>query len=836
MRFTLAPVLVAALVPFAAQPAQAGQPAGDPARHVDPFVGSANKGNTFPGAVAPFGMLSLSPDQRRYYGPTSGPNAGKGAIRPASPSGYQYDTDYISGFSLAHLSGPGCIGSAGDVPLMPITREVTTSPAASEYTAPYRSTFKHANEQAQPGFYQVGLDSGVTASMAADQRAGSLRFAYPAGTPAGLLVRGSDSIAGSSDAALSIDEAGRTVSGSVTGGNFCGPYTDDRILQRSYYTLHYTITFDQPFTATGTWRDAAVRPGGTRVRGGTGYEGGFKPDGSPAYGYPPHGKGSGGYLMFQPGSTVNARVGISYVSSRNAEANLAEENPDGTTLEEIRDRTRRAWNAELGRIAVGGGTEEQRRTFYTALYHSLLHPNVINDVNGQYPGFDGRPHRLRPGQDAQYGTFSGWDVYRSQVQLVTLLDPKRGSDIASSLLNQADQNKGVWDRWTHLNGGTHVMVGDPSAVALAGILSFGGKDFPVREAFGSLATAARVPTKDDYSRAGYEVAVVGQRPSLDKFLRHGFYPADCNAWGCPNETLEMAAADHGLATIARQLGDERSYAEFAKRSQSWQNQFNPESGYVQNRNADGSWVPGFDPASAKGFVEGTAAQYVWMVQHNPAGLIDAMGGRRNAISRLDRFFKDENGDWVLIGPWDGTTHANMDNEPSIGVPWLYNYAGAPWKTQETVRATIRQLWLDTKDGVPGGPDGIPGNDDLGQMSSWLVFSAMAVYPQNPSQADLVVTAPLFPSITVHRASGQTLRITAPGAGLDKPYITGMKLDGDARTQTYVPASALSRDTTVDFALSATPDTGWGTEPADAPPSNRDGEALSRDQLGPLGSR
>ncbi|WP_051266270.1 GH92 family glycosyl hydrolase [Nakamurella lactea] len=804
-------------------------PVTDPASDVDPLVGTANAGNTFPGAVAPFGMLSFSPGQSRYYGPTSGANAGKGTVRWASPSGYQYGTDFITGFSLTHLSGAGCNGAGGDVPIMPITQDVTGSPTlpAGGISTAYSSTFSHDQEQASPGSYRVTLDSGVTASLAATARTGSARFAFPADKPAGLLIRGSDSIAGSSDAAVTIDPAARTVSGSVTSGNFCGPYTGDGILQHSYYTLHYTIAFDAPFAAVGTWKDGTVSSGSTSARGGTGYTGGLNPDGGTANGYAPAGKGSGGYLMFAPGSTVNARVGISYVSDANATANLQAENPAGRTLEQVTAATKRDWNAELGRITVGGGTDNERSTFYTALYHALLHPNLVSDVNRQYPGFDGRAHLLPADQQAQYTTFSGWDVYRSQVQLLTLLDPRRGSDIAASLLNQADQNGGVWDRWTHVTGGTHVMVGDPSAAALAGILAFGGTDFPIRRAFDSLATAARVPTQQDYSSAGWNVAVIGQRPSLDQFLSHDFYPEGCNAWGCPNETLEMAAADYGLATIAKYLKDKKSYTEFVTRSQSWQNQFNPDAtdggGYIQSRMASGSWVSGFDPGSSSGFVEGTGAQYTWMVQHNPAGLIDAMGGNDAVNARLDSFFKDADGNWVLIGPWDGTTHANMDNEPSIGAAWLYNYAGTPWKTQETVRQTISQLWLDTKDGVPGGPDGIPGNDDLGEMSSWLVFAAMGLYPENPSSADLTMAAPLFPSITVTRSTGKRLQITAPAAALDAQYIDKLKVNGATSSKTYLSAAALRKNTTVDLTLTTTPNTARGTRPADASPSNRDGE-------------
>jgi predicted alpha-1,2-mannosidase len=793
----------------------------DPAQYVDPFVGSSNAGNTYPGAVAPFGMVGWSPDQSGV--------AGDGTLRSASPSGYDYSRDFIRGFGLTHVSGAGCAGLSGDIPFMPVSGTIDTSPSAADAAgAPYQSTFSHNNEDASPGAYHVALDSGVDVSLSATSRTGSGRFTYPEGTPASMLIRTSDSLVGSSDASVHVDAATRTISGSVTSGNFCGGFAGDGILQKSYYTVYFTVQFDKDFTDAGTWQDGELRPQTTEVEGGTTYPGG----------YPPAGKGSGAYVSFDTsaGTAVNARVGISYVSLDNAEENLETENPAGTTIDQVQAQTRSAWNEQLNRIQTGGGTDDERTTFYTALYHALLHPNITSDVNGEYTGFDLATHTVPTGQNAQYATFSGWDVYRSQVQLVTLLDPERGSDIAASLLNQADQNGGEWDRWTHNSGGTHVMVGDPSAVALAGIVAFGGTDFPVDRAYQSLKTAATVPTENDLSRAGWNIAVVGQRPSLDQFLEHGYYPEGCNAWGCPNETLEMAAADYGLATLADYLGSGADYEQFVTRSQSWQNQFNlaatPDGGYIQGRNADGSWTNGFNPASSNGFVEGTSAQYTWMVQHNPAGLFAAMGGAENASRRLDGFFHeigDENGngienEWTLAGgSWDTNMHSNVDNEPSIGAPWLYNYAGKPWKTQETVRATIQQLWLDTKDGQPNGPDGIPGNDDLGEMSSWLVFAAMGMYPENPSRSELTVAAPLFTDIVIHRASGQTITVSAPDASIENSYIQSMTVNGIEQTATFLDSDAITGDTSIGYALGSTANEQWGAGAADAPPSVRDGE-------------
>src|SRR5437764_863770 len=461
--------------------------------------------------------------------------------------------------------------------------------------------------------------------------------------------------------------ATRTVTGSVTSGNFCGYIgTEDR---RSYYTLFFHAEFDQPFASVGTWTDATVTPGSTTASGGTQ----FAPNG-----FPVPGKGSGAYLKFADGATVGMRVGISYISGDNAKANLGAENPPGTSFDKVRAQAHDVWQRELSRITVGGGTADQRTVFYTALYHALVEPNVASDVTGEYRGFDQKVYRIRGHQRAQYSNFSGWDVYRSQAQLVTLIDPDVGSDFAQSLFNQANTNAGTWDRWTHNSGATHVMAGAPSVPTLAGIWAFGGRDFDLRGATRSLLTAATVPTALNLSSAGKPVESVGQRPSLDQLLKLHYVSAQSNAWGGAGETLEDSTDDFALAQLLSATGDPRRADEFITRSQYWQNVFNPNvdatGGYITNRNIDGSW-PASSPSSFDGFAEGTVGQYTWMVQHNIAGLFQAIGGRDRAAARLDAFFHHPDGSWALTGGTDA--QAALDNEPSINTPWLYDYAGQP---------------------------------------------------------------------------------------------------------------------------------------------------------------
>jgi predicted alpha-1,2-mannosidase len=812
MRFRPTSLLLAAVLAVGgATPALAATTAPpdlvkDPATYVDPLIGTRNGGNVFPGAVTPFGMLSWSPENTRGD-----------ATRTAAPGGYQYDATRIRGFSLTHMSGTGCAGGSGDIPFFPYAGEVTSSPASDTKDAVYASGFSHSDETAEPGHYKVGLASGVTADLTATPRTGSGRFTYPSGKPASLLVRTANSEVGSTDSSVHIDPATRTVSGSVTSGNFCG-YLDPEG-QRPYYTVYFTARFDRDFKATGTWQDDRLSPGSTTASGGTG---GFSGGGRPVAG-----KGAGGYVEFEPGSgPVNVKVGISYVSQAGAAANLAAENPPHRSFDAVRDAAHRAWRERLGAIRVGGGTDAERTTFYTALYHAMMHPNVISDVDGRYSGSDGKVHKVARGHAAQYGTFSGWDVYRDQVQLLTLLSPRTGSDVAQSLYELARQNGGVWDRWLHGASGTHVMNGDPSPTALAGIRAFGGTDFDLRGALASLVKAATVPTEQDLSSSGKPVLSVGQRPSLDKYLKLHYMPSVSNAWGGAAETLEMSGADFSLSQLATAAGQKKTAAGFAERAQWWQNNFNiaadPSGGYIANRKADGSWVTGFTPSTGNGFVEGTAAQYTWMVQHNPAGLFAAMGGKDKALARLDAFFHGSDGGWVFTG---GGDKSELDNEPSINVPYLYDYAGTPYKTQETVRAAMKQLWSTR-------PEGIPGNDDLGAMSSWYVFSALGMYPQVPSRAELALASPLFPRIEIDRPQGNDISIRASGAAADAPYIQSLRVNGRTSERPWLSSSLVRDGGRLDYTLSATPDTEWGSAPSDAPPSFRAGEQPYQIGVGP----
>lgn len=781
----LTTALGAALPVVSATPARA---VANPAGFVNTLIGSSNNGETWPGADTPFGMVQWSPENTRGN-----------QTRTPEPGGYSYEATRVRGFSLTHLSGTGCAGASGDIPFMPHVGTVNSSPSADTRDSVYASNFSHANETAAAGYYRVGLASGANVELSATTRTGSGRFTYPAGT-ATMLVRTSNSEVGSSNATVTINSAARSISGSVTSGNFCGYI--NQVGRRSYYTLHFHAVFDKPFASTGTWQDSTLRPGTTSASGGTTYG---------TDGWPVAGRGSGGYVTFDlsSGRTVNARVGISYVSQANAQANLTTENPAGTTFDTVRQRAFNAWNTELARLEVNGGTSAQLTTFYTALYHALLHPNVFSDINGQYMGMDQRVHTVPSGQRAQYANFSGWDVYRGQLQLVTLLRPDIGGEIAQSILNHAMQNGGVWDRWTHNQGGTHVMTGDPAHAALPSIHAFGGRNFDAAGALASMIHSATTVTAADLSRQGWNVMVIGERPSLDKWLSIRYVPTNGNAWGGAGETLEVSIADFAISQLAQRLGNTARHQEFLARAQYWKNVFNPgNGGYVQNRNENGTW-PSFNPASSSGFAEGSAAQYTWMVPHNVRALFDRMGGNTAATNRLDAFFRHSDGRWALTNA--GGLKSELDNEPSIWVPWLYDFSGRPYKAQETVRQVVNTLWSAT-------PGGIPGQDDLGAMSAWYVWAAMGMHPLTPGRAELLLASPLFRQIVVHRGNGVALTINAPAASSSNKYVQSLTVNGAATTRPWLAESFVTGGGTLDYTLGSTPNTSWGSAPADAPPS------------------
>jgi len=784
----------------------------DPAAFVDPFIGTAGEGsyrkaaNTVPGAVMPFGMLNFGPETAYSEDLLTAERAKRiksEKIRiPVSPGGYNYAASRVKGFSLTRLSGTGCLGASGDIPFLPFIKEVKSSPDNDLLDKYYSCGYSHDQEQAVPGYYQVKLDNGINVELSATYRSGIARFTYPANKPARLLVRTSYSQLGSSDAYARIDIEKKEISGYVRSGNFCGYLGEYN--RRDYYTLYFVAKFDADIIATGSWKDKKVRANQIEARGGM-------PFGE--NGIPKVGKGSGVWVDFDVNkqSIINMKVGISYVSIDNARLNLAKEQSEHDTIESIKQRAYDSWKNVLSKIKVESDDENLLKTFYTALYHTQFHPNIFSDVNGEYAGFDNQIHTVSGKQKEQYANFSGWDVYRSQLQLIALMHPERAADIAQSLLNQATQYNGIWDRWTHNNGPTAVMCGDPSAIAIANFVAFGANKFEVKKAYKLLAKAAKYPTKLDLSNIGKPIFSRGQKPSLDQWLTLNYISDSSNAWEGASETLEQSSAYFALSQLAKRLGETEESNLFLYQSGFWKNLFNPNAtdslGYIQGKNPDGTWKVPFNPESPYLFVEGSPLQYLWMIPFDGKGLFEKLGGSEKAAERLDDFFKKPDGTWALYR--EGGAYSDVSNQPSINAPWMYLFAGKAYKTQETLRAILSLLWKPTI-------TGIPGQDDLGQMSSWYVFSALGIYPLYPGRADLVIGSPVFSNAKISRNNGDIF-IKTENASEKNIYVKSLLVNGKSSFKSWINEDYVKKGVKLEFRMSNQPNFEFGAEKY-APPS------------------
>lgn len=719
----------------------------DLASNVDPWIGTQTSsqhdtGNTLPGATRPFGMLYWSPD-------------------PVSGQFYRYDQTTTRGFSLTHLSGPGC-GVYGDVPLMPMLDVPREPPPVRSHPAAYSAKFRHEDEVAQPGYYSVKLDSGIEIQLAADVHSGIAEIRFPAGADAHtLLIDLSRNLTHVNDAQIAIE--GRRVTGSVASGGFCS--------LENHYRAYFVIEAEETPQSAGTFDEMRIHPSARSASGPR----------------------TGGYLAFDPGTRVlHLKVGLSFVSAANAEANLDSEIP-GWSLDKVRNEARAAWNEALGHIVVSGGTEPRRKTFYTALYHSLLHPTVFSDVNGEYLGFDGQVHAAHDRK--HYANFSGWDIYRSQVQLLAMLMPDVASDIAQSLVTDADQGGGL-PIWPVANDESSCMVGDPSDGILASIYAFGARNFDTKAALRAMMRGADDPN--------IHIRLYPERPGLAEYLARGYIDEGAGINGSASVTLEDENADFTIAQFAASLGETAAAQKYLARSDKWRKLFDPETKYIRARGANGEFLPDFKADKIDGFVEGNAAQYTWMLSYNLKDLIAAVGGPEAARKRLDDYFSH-------YGTWYGGPYFFIANEPSFGNPWIYNWSGHPWRTQEVVRKTLDDLFAPT-------PDGEPGNDDLGATSSWVVFASLGLYPEIPGVGGLTVNSPVFPQAELKLGTHRLL-IHAPGAP-DKLYIKSLTVDGKRVQDWWLTWDMLRRVNEVTFALSDDVDRNPGTAPPSYGPGSQ----------------
>lgn len=714
--------------------------------YVDPFIGTGGDGNTFPGAVAPFGMVQFSPDTR------------------APSIGYKHGDRQIQGFSLTHLSGVGC-DDEGDVFLT-----ATTGPVKTQ-VADYQSSYSHRREAASPGAYGVRLSRwDVNAELTATERTGLIRFTFPAGQTPNIVVPISHTLTKTRAASVQI-VGDHEIQGSVTSQSFCGA--------NQYYTVYFVMTLDQPFQTYGTFAGDAASGGGRTAA---------QSEGQP---------GVGAYVSYGKNGprTVTARVGISYVDLAGARRNLDGE--AGTrSFDDIRAQAAKKWENELRVIDIDGGTDDQRTIFYTALYHCLQMPSLFSDADGRYVGYDGQIHRM-PAGHALYANYSGWDIYRNEAPLLALVAPRRMQDMCQSIVLMYQQ--GGWiDRWPQANTYTNVMCGSPLTSFMATAWGYGLRDFDMKTAYEGMWKDAtqRPPPGKPY----------GGESNVEYIDKLGYIPDDKESYGSVSQTEEDCYAYAALSYVADSLGKASDAAYMRKRALSYKNLFDPETKFLRPRLADGTWRAPFDPSKEPGYVEGTGWHYRWLAPQDVSGLINLFGGDAAFNAAMDTFFG------YAAPSWSGQFY-NPYNETDLQAPFLYNWSGAPYKTQSRVRELLADAYK-TK------PDGIPGNDDCGTMSAWYVFAALGLYPTDPARPAFSLCSPLFPKATVHLDKpygGREFVIRASGKIAD-PYIQSASLNGRAHPYPWIIQALVARGGALTFNLGPAPNTAWGAAPAVRPPS------------------
>jgi predicted alpha-1,2-mannosidase len=686
----------------------------------------------------------------------------------SNPGGYRYDDDTISGFALTRLSGAGCT-NMGELPMLPLTQPFAQ--LSSDRRVPAAS-FRHSRESASPGRYHVRFDNGISTDLTATLRTGDATFAFPGADGYLALDAGGG---GAARNGISIELVGNAeVRGSITENGFCGGPAAP--------TLYFDGRFDHPVRDAASWGDdGLVDATITKRQTAT----------------------AGGLLLHFDARTVRMKVGVSYVSTANASLNLARESR-GWSFARLAGDAHATWSRALERIEVNGAGRAATRTFYTALYHALIHPTVASDVNGDFRRRDGSVGRARG--YPRLTNISGWDIYRTQVPLLALIEPQVADDLVRSMVAGAAES-GSMAKWEYAGAETGTMVGDPAAPIVAGIAAFGDGRVNGKGALAALERAALQVVPGPFMYPSHLVPTDGskfgafvERPGLADYISRGYVPYDLregSIWGTASTTLEYAIADFALSRLARAVGNRVASSEFLARSGNWRKLFNPESRYIEPRDADGSFLAGYSDSSKLGFAEGNAMQYTWSVPYDMSGLAQAIGPVL-AAKRLGSMLSKLNTDRYSPYAWLG-------NEPSFGMPWAYLWLRSPAKAQATVRRATATLFHDS-------PAGLPGDDDLGALSAWYVWSTLGLYPAIPGVGGLAVGSPEFRSSVIH-GGARTISIEATGKGA---YVRGLRVNGTSRHRTWLE---LLRSGRLDLQfLRALAPQRWGSGASDVPPS------------------
>lgn len=715
--------------------------AGEITKYVNPFIGTGAidgglSGNNYPGATSPFGMIQLSPDT------SEAPNWG-------DASGYDYNRNTIFGFSHTRLSGTG----ASDL------IDITLMPTSSGRTS---SAFTHDEEKARPGYYQVMLkDENINAELTTTQRNGIHRYQYPAGKDAEIILDMDHSADKGSWGRRIINSQIRILNDHAVEGY--------RIITgwAKLRKIYFYMEFSSPIL-TSTLRDGGRVHENTAVINGTNLHGCFR----------------FGQLNGKP---LTCKVALSSVSMENARQNMEQEAPhwDFDRYVAAADAD---WEKQLGKIEVKG-TEVQKEIFYTALYHTMIQPNTMSDVNGEYMAADYTTRKVA-NNETHYTTFSLWDTFRASHPLYTLLEPERVTDFVKSMIRQYEYYGylPIWQLWGQDN---YCMIGNHSIPVITDAILKGIPGIDMEKAY----------------EAVYNSSVTSHPNSpFEVWEKYGFMPENIQTQSV-SITLEQAFDDWCVAQLAAKLNKDADYQRFHKRSEYYRNLFHPKTKFFQSKNDKGEWIEPFDPYQygengGHPFTEGNAWQYFWYVPHNIQALMELTGGTKAFEQKLDTFFtstyKSEQMNHNASGFVGQYAHGN---EPSHHVAYLYNFAGQPWKTQKYVSHILNTLYNNTSSGYAG-------NDDCGQMSAWYVFSAMGFYPVNPADGRYIIGSPLLDECTLKLAGNKEFRIRTIRKSPEDIYIQSVTLNGKKHKDFFITHQDIMNGGTMVFKMGKKP-SGWG---------------------------
>ncbi len=690
----------------------------DYTKYVDPFIGTADYSATHPGAVVPHGMMAVVPfnvtgsELNRYD---------KDTRWWSTP--YDIRNNYSVGFAHGALSGVGC-------PEMGAIITMATT-GAMEADASLRGS-TYSDEVAKPGYYATTYDRfNIRAEATATDRASVERYTFNEGGEANIIIDLGTALSNESGAMLRQVSA-TEVEGMRLLGTFC--YTNQAV-----FPVYFVARISQPATKVRYWK---------RQPEMTGVEAAWSGDSGQYKIYESYSReimGDDIGVCFslgevEPGTEVEVRVGISYVSIENARRNLDAE-VEAKSFDEVRNEAHAKWREALGRIRVEGGSEDDHTIFYTALYHSLLHPNIVSDVNGEYPAMESGATGLATGYE-RYTVFSLWDTYRNVHQLLTLVYPEVQSDMVRTMVDMSKE-WGWLPRWELYGRETFTMEGDPAIPVIVDSYLKGIRDFDVEAAYAAMKRSATTPGKDNPIRR-----------DIDPYIERGYIPVgifaqDMSGDNSVSHALEYYVADNALATFAREMGDEEFAREMERRASGWRNYYSVKDGAMRPIGENGEFVGDFDPAAGAnfsntiGFHEGSSWNYTFFVPHDIEGLIKAMGGGKRFVERLEWVF--DNG------------HYDPTNEPDIAYPYLFSRVkGYEYLTQDWVKRLLDENYTTE-------PEGLPGNDDTGTMSTWAVFSMMGIYPDCPGEPYYTITTPRFERVEIDTDHG-TIVITTEGEG------------------------------------------------------------------------